>query len=189
LHQSFCWVFVRDVVRCAIFRHMNRLLAIALLLVAGCRTQPFSGDGGDVVSGDLAGADLRDAGGGDLRRGDLASACVEVDEDRGMSPLQCAGKDCFNSTCCVNANEQLCQSGCGSSFTAFSCDDPQDCTGGICCLQPNSSPRRATCTGVCNGGGIAICKRTSDCPANSGTICQKMPGLPTETGACLPPCL
>jgi hypothetical protein len=107
----------------------------------------------------------------------------------GTSTCSCAAP----SACCMagaasNLGECVDPQTCGSFLVT--CDGPEDCGGGVCCLTAAGS----SCTAAANCGGSWLCRMDSQCasnpagqncnPADYGIMGVKDKGLDGLVGVC-----
>lgn len=162
------------------------ILLVALAGAAGCRSRIVDGDGGALVSTDLAGADQAGAA-----AGDLGAACTPFSEPTSPDVVDCGNELCALPTrmCCVTdgtPSSGKCQGGCLDGTLTFSCDGPDDCHSvtKICCHTESG----AQCASSCNGGQI-MCHADADCPkGETCTLGSDPPHLPANSGVCRKGC-
>jgi hypothetical protein len=95
--------------------------------------------------------------------------------------VQCNGQACdvgAGAACCVNESngKESCHANgsCGGKETSVTCDGPEDCAAGVCCLTQSGVSCQATCDQV-------VCHFGDDSPC-AGAMCEPEGSLPV--GVC-----
>lgn len=112
----------------------------------------------------------------------------------------CRDRVCGESACCTDGTNAECEApgqGCGGGKTRFTCDGPEDCGGGQCCLMMDSDAGTASRV-ECVAPGVAcsstapfaaICTSNADCPSSQRLCCPiAFPDSPYPIHACMPDC-
>ena len=145
-------------------------LASVPLLVAACTSLGglSSGGGSDVDAGDDAAdaASSPDAGG--------------VSEPKATASIVCGGGSCVGNACCFerDAGTKTCAATCSSTGLPIPCDDAEDCTVGLCCVNIDTKTNfaaRVTCRASCpytSGVQTNLCDPNAATPCPNGGSCQ-----------------
>jgi hypothetical protein len=96
--------------------------------------------------------------------------------------VYCNGAPCMTGDiCCFNPNgpgDHCGQAGnCDPGYVEFSCNEPSDCPGAVCCaqLQGGMQLLGISCQAKCDGpGDIIVCSKAEPNVCPMGTMCQKV---------------